>query len=135
MKEIRKPIKNFEGLYEVSNFGCVYSLPRRYRRECKKLRLRVNTKGYPHVQLYKDGKIFTFRVHRLVAETFLPNNSNKKEVNHIDGNKLNNELNNLEWATSKENYDHAVKNNLKSKEWWYWIKKRGYFNHIKSLFR
>lgn len=70
------------------------------------------SKGYEIVDLYKNGKRKTVRVHRLVAEAFIPNNDNKPEVNHIDGNKHNNNVDNLEWVTKKENCRHAWNNNL-----------------------
>lgn len=63
-------------------------------------------------KLFKDGKRHYFNVHRLVAETFLENELNKREVNHKDGNKANNNVNNLEWVTSSENQLHAFKNGL-----------------------
>ena len=69
-------------------------------------------KGYLAVDLYENGERKTKRVHRLVAEAFIPNPDNKTEVNHKDGNKLNNNVSNLEWVTSKENVRHAWDNGL-----------------------
>ena len=69
--------------------------------------------GYLRVGLSKHMKVRYFKVHRLVAETFIPNSENKPEVNHIDGNKKNNCVSNLEWVTSKENYEHAIKIGLR----------------------
>lgn len=71
-----------------------------------------NSKGYLVTDLYKDGKRVTRRVHRLVAEAFLENPKHKKEVNHKDGNKHNNRVENLEWVTKKENCHHAWANGL-----------------------
>lgn len=69
-------------------------------------------KGYLTVDLYEHGKRRTERVHRLVAEAFVPNPDNKPEVNHKDGNKHNNNADNLEWVTKKENCEHAWNNGL-----------------------
>lgn len=68
--------------------------------------------GYALVSLSKNGKKKKFRIHRLVAEAFIPNPNNYPCVNHIDGNKLNNNVNNLEWCTEKQNMEHAAKFNL-----------------------
>lgn len=69
----------------------------------------LNKKGYPQVCLQNRK---SYRVHRLVAETFIPNPENLPEVNHIDGNKLNNHIDNLEWCTTKENINHAIKTGI-----------------------
>ena len=71
-----------------------------------------DNKGYLVTDLYKDGQRFTHRVHRLVAQEFIPNPDNKPCINHIDGNKHNNNFSNLEWVTKKENCRHAWVNGL-----------------------
>lgn len=71
-----------------------------------------DNKGYLVTDLYKDGQRFTHRVHRLVAQEFIPNPDNKPCINHIDGNKHNNNSSNLEWVTKKENSKHAWVNGL-----------------------
>jgi len=71
-----------------------------------------NKKGYPIVYLRKNGKSHVLTVHRLVATAFIPNPDNKPQVNHIDGNKTNNYVDNLEWCTNSENMDHAIRMGL-----------------------
>lgn len=110
MKEIWKDIVGFEGLYQVSNLGRVKSL--NYHKSGKE-RVLKNRLGqiktiYPHVGLYKNGTMKECTVHRLVAEAFIANPENKEEVNHIDGNKCNNHISNLEWVTRSENAIHAI---------------------------
>lgn len=77
---------------------------------------RADSQGYLLTDLYKDNKQKTIRIHRLVAETFIFNAECKETVNHIDGNKKNNTVENLEWSTFKEQNEHFYKNNLKTKE-------------------
>lgn len=105
--EIWKDIKGYEGLYKISNYGRIYSY---YSK--KLLKTTLCNGGYLRGHLYKNTKVKAFLVHRLVAKAFIPNPENKPEVNHIDGNKKNNNVENLEWVTSKENMEHAVINNL-----------------------
>ena len=96
--------------YLVDEDGCVYSA---CRQPLVKLVPHRNTQGYLHVSAaIKRGETKTLTVHRLVAETFLPNPNNYQCVNHIDGNKLNNKVTNLEWCSHKANSQHASDNNL-----------------------
>jgi hypothetical protein len=101
------PIRGFEGLYSVNQNGDVRS-----ERSGKLFAKCKNSHGYATVILRKDGISHSKKVHRLVAETFLQNPEKKRDVNHIDGDKSNNEVSNLEWATSKENRRHALKTGL-----------------------
>lgn len=103
--EVFKPIENFEN-YLISNRGRVFN-----KKNKKFLKLQENAYGYYHICLSRK-KHYTKTIHRLVAETFLPNNDKSKQVNHIDCNKKNNNVNNLEWVTSSENLKHAHKNGL-----------------------
>lgn len=106
MKEIWKPVVGYEGYYEVSNLGNVRSLKRKGYKNGN-LRQGEKTTGYLIVVLYKDGKGTTKSVHRLVAKAFIPNPKNKPQVNHIDSNRKNNKVENLEWVTRAENAQHA----------------------------
>ena len=109
MVEEWKPICGFEGLYNISNHGNVYSLV-----SDKQLKLAKGKRGYFTIRIYKDRKGHTLAVHRLVALAFMENVENKRCVNHIDGNKRNNTLSNLEWATDSENSRHAYATGLMS---------------------
>ena len=102
-EEIWKPIKDFEGYYEVSNIGRVRSL--NYKRTGKEKILKniEDYKGYLEVVLTKNGKRKQFKVHRLVAEAFIPNPENKPCIDHINTIKSDNRVENLRWVTYKEN--------------------------------
>ncbi len=104
------PVLNYEGLYEVSNLGRVRPAKPRYK-DVPILKTRI-CRGYERVTIYKNGKRKDFQVHRLVADAFIPNPDNKPQVNHIDGNKLNNVVENLEWVTRSENQLHAKRTGL-----------------------
>lgn len=106
MEEIWKDIPNFPN-YQISNLGKVYSKKRN-----KLLAITKNDRGYCYVQLWKSGKGYLFRLHRLVAQAFIPNPNNYPEINHKDGNKENNCINNLEWCDRLYNITEAYKNGL-----------------------
>ena len=102
-------------MYQISNCGNVRSLDRitsnqngsKINRAGKPKAKTIDNLGYYHVRLSKDSKTNTFRIHRLVAEAFIENPNGYKEINHIDQNKLNNDVSNLEWCTHKENVNHG----------------------------
>lgn len=125
MKEIWVDIKGYEGYYQVSNLGNIRSRKRLIfnpkhsdniksnLKICKSQEIKKSlTRGYNSVRLYRNNIGKTLRVCRLVSIAFLPNKENKPCVNHIDGNKENDNLDNLEWVTYIENMAHAVENNL-----------------------
>lgn len=99
-----KEIDNFDGYY-ISNKGRVYSDKRNIF-----IKLKVDKNGYKQVKLSNKGKKYYFQVHRLVAKAFIPNPENKPQVNHIDEDKSNNMVSNLEWVTAKENCNHGSRN-------------------------
>lgn len=111
-KEIWVDIKGYEGLYQVSNLGRVKSL--NYRRTGKEKILKPikMKRQYIKVQLCKNRKPKQYMIHRLVAQAFIPNPDNKEQVNHINGNKADNRVENLEWCTNSENTQHAFENGL-----------------------
>lgn len=117
MEEIWKDVKGYEDLYEISNTGKLRSKDRailknngiiQYRKGIL-IALNINSDGYLQGKLCKNGKSKTVRIHRLVAEHFLPNPNNLPEVNHKDYNRVNNNVNNLEWSTHNENIQHSAK--------------------------
>lgn len=121
--EVWKDIEGYEGLYQVSNLGRVKSLERYFENHSKLQKLegkikaiRIDTGGYYTTDLYCNNKQRTWKVHRLVAMAFIPNPEKKPTVNHKDGNKLNNNVDNLEWCTQHEQNEHFYRLGLKSKE-------------------
>ena len=117
MLEIWRDIKNYEGIYEVSNLGRIKSISRNGTIKENRILKPNKVMGYSQVGLQKYGTRKYKKIHRLVAEAFIPNPENKKEVNHKDGNKANNCVDNLEWVTTSENQLHSyyeLKNNIKS---------------------
>lgn len=118
-----KDIEGYESLYQVSNTGIVKSLGRYQQNHSKKQwreeeikSARVDPQGYRMLDLYKDGKQKTIRVHRLVALNYIPNPNNEPTVNHKDGNKSNNHVDNLEWASFSSQNNHFYKKGLKSQK-------------------
>ena len=114
-------IKDFED-YLIDENGNIYST-----RKKKYLKTIINKYGYCKVKLQKNKIIKMFSVHRLVALAFIPNPNNCPQVNHIDGNKLNNNVDNLEWCTSKHNMNEAVRIGLFEN-----VKKKNRENAIKN---
>lgn len=106
-REIWLPVEGYEGLYEVSDFGRVRSL---YNRTCEKRILKTgrDKDGYLMVNLYKNDKQKTFKVHRLVALAFVPNMFGDDCVNHINEDKTDNRAENLMWCSRKENNNWGV---------------------------
>ena len=119
MKEIWKDIPEYEGLYHASNLGNIRVLNRVVNsgiknnntviRKGKLLKQRIN-QGYYEVALSKNSKKRFLKVHRLIAITFIPNLNNFPSINHKDENKLNNNVNNLEWCSVKYNCNYGTRN-------------------------
>lgn len=115
-----KDIIGYEGMYQVSNLGNIKSLDRlawngHAMHILKGKLMKSKNYRYQEILLCKDGKIKKHYIHRLVAAAFIVNENNKPEVNHLDGNKHNNSVNNLEWCTSEENKKHAWANGYYTK--------------------
>ena len=120
-----KPVKGFEGWYEISDLGNIRSIdrvidhkrdktwdkPKVQINKGKMLTPQKNNKGYSYIMLYRNSKHYKRYIHRLVAEAFLPEPlKSYRVVNHIDGNPQNNAVGNLEWCTQKQNMNHAFDN-------------------------
>lgn len=105
-----KPIKGYEELYEISSYGNICIKTKK-----KLLKLNKNSRGYIVITFTKNKIQKSYSVHRLVAEAFIPNPENKPQVNHINGDKTDNRVENLEWCTGSENMQHCYKNNLQKK--------------------
>lgn len=104
MEERWRDIPDYEGLYQASSFGRIKSL----FKSGKILKPNIDKDGYFRYALCKNGKRKDYYGHRLIALTFIPNVKGYEQVNHIDGNKQNNNANNLEWCTCKENVNHSI---------------------------
>lgn len=106
-EQLVRDIVGYEGLYTIDIFGNVTRT-----KDGKEMSQQKNEFGYMNVSLSKDGKQKQYKVHRLIAQAFIPNPQCKEQVNHIDGIKNHNVVWNLEWNTSKENINHSVKTGL-----------------------
>lgn len=121
MDVIWKDVVGYEGIYQVSTDGKIKKNKVTYKRKTDGALITLPSiimktrvlRGYETVGLTKNGKQKTKPVHRIIAEAFIPNPENKEEVNHLDGDKLNNKLSNLEWVTKSENSLHAFKLGLR----------------------
>ena len=125
-QEIWKPISGYKGYYEVSNLGRVRSVTRKIERtNPKNINLKslftykgklipfwITKKGYCRCTLNIDGVKKNHLIHQLVAKEFISNKYSKPQVNHKNGIKTDNRVENLEWCTNSENYKHAIENNL-----------------------
>lgn len=112
MKEIWKDVIGYEGLYQVSNLGRIKSLVFKNRMTTikrEKILSIQKTGNYDHIILYKNGKQINHLIHRLVAEAFIENKNNYKEVNHKDENTRNNNVDNLEWCNHKQNINYGTR--------------------------
>ena len=110
MNEEWRDIEGYEGIYQISSYGRARSFK---FNKIKILKPIKNNQGYLSYILSINGNRKQYRAHRLVAKAFIPNTENKEEVNHIDGDKQNNNVLNLEWVTRSENQQHAWDNDLK----------------------
>lgn len=120
--EIWKPVLGYEGYYEVSSFGRVKSLPRishlpgnsgTYIKKEKFMKIHKDRRyGYKQLELHTNSKGKTWKIHRLVGLAFIPNPLNLPQLNHIDGDKTNNRVENLEWCDNSYNQIHAFRMGL-----------------------
>lgn len=109
MKESWKDVCGYEGLYMISNRGNVKSLNYNHTGKERLLKIKRNRAGYCFVTLCNGKAKKNMSIHLLVARAFIPNDNGKPQVNHIDGDKLNNTVSNLEWVTASENIRHSFR--------------------------
>ena len=140
MEEIWKDVIGYEDLYKVSSLGQI-----QVKSNLKFLRPAIDKYGYTKVNLHKNGKSKCFKIHRLVAIAFISNPENKDSVNHIDHNKLNNCVENLEWVTHRENMNHHFANQKKAskyvgvtwhkhdRKWYARVKENGKYIFVKTF--
>jgi DNA-binding CsgD family transcriptional regulator len=107
-------IINYENLYFISDDLKFYSYPKKTRKGIREIKPWLNKNGYLMIDLVKNKKVTKFLCHRLIAECFIENKNNKPQVNHINGIKTDNRVENLEWCTVSENRLHAFKTNLQN---------------------
>jgi hypothetical protein len=112
MEEVWKDIENYEGLYQVSNLGNVKRLKGKGCVSERLIAKSINKSGYIYRGFHNKGTYRKFKEHRLVANAFIDNPYNKPTVNHINGIKTDNRVENLEWCTYLENKQHAIKTGL-----------------------
>ena len=127
MQEIWKDVVGYEGHYQVSNLGNVKSLHYKHQNFPQVLKPKISYDGYLRVNLAKDGTVKTINIHLLVAKHFIPNPDNKPQINHINGDKNNNSVSNLEWVTGKENIRHAIDTGLRKIENHKYLKGGGHY--------
>lgn len=103
-----KTVPNTEGRYEVSTFGRLRTNGWKGTNQIRVMKPAKDANGYLRTMIKINGRLKTVKIHRLVAEVFIPNPENKPQVNHIDFNRSNNAVSNLEWCTFKENIQHSI---------------------------
>lgn len=115
MDEIWKDIKGYENKYQISNKGRVRNLTYKRQKVPKVLKPFSTYRGYYRVSLFRNNRRKDVFIHRLVALTFIPNPNNYPVINHKNGNKSDNRIENLEWCTQSENVKHAYNTGLRKK--------------------